>query len=289
MAHGEGFIRFHQLTSGYDKPLQSIIYEKIQLYYEHFHPDFVFKYGDSDYVGQNIVRHSINGIGLFYRWLFPFFVIGIFVALGLFFTHPEKRKQITLVIAILIIYPLGTLVSNAQTPYATRSFIGVLPYTLLTGCGLYVLTQIPRFIKIGPQFMLSFFLSLLILFPQMYYTHRFTSLMNTYMNRAYGYNGFQWGVAEIIGYYVGHQREFDALLLDEGMDGKDAYIRFYTKGKCSACYTNNDSIPQSAKRILIATSPDYENKFKDRYSLSKETSIVYNGRAVFSLMRGVRP
>ena len=258
MASGAGFSRFNQVSRKTD------LRSGLSLYLKHFEPKFVFFYGDADYPGQQIIRHSVSGMGLFYKWQLPFFAAGL---LFLIFVSKAQKDARNLVFLMLALYPLGTVVSDAMTPYATRSVIGVVPYTLLVSYGIW------RFYRVLTFMPLKLVFVLVVGLASVFYLNRFWSLYKTYENRAYGYSGFQYGAREVVQFFM--SRGDSIKILDGGFDGKQAYLNFYSKGSCEGCYASDPNYEDSSVKKLIAVSVDNLDAFNSRYEGLVVKKIYY--------------
>ena len=92
---------------------------------EHFHPDFLFVTGDRFEIMQPI------GQGEFGWHLMPAMVAGlVFLVLGL-----RKRRAARVLLALLIAYPAGDVISRYLSVHSLRSAPGVPALALLAGWG----------------------------------------------------------------------------------------------------------------------------------------------------------
>lgn len=255
LVSGQGLIRFNSVS--FTKKHNNLLSDSVSLYLKHFEPKFVFILGDSDYPGQQTVRHSINGIGLFYKWQLPFFILGLGFLIS---ANKEKYDAKIVILLMLLLYPLGTVISDAITPYATRSVIGILPYSLLIALGIYKTYDV---IKNKP---LKMILAAAIIFASTFYLNRFLMLSKAYLNRAYGYAGFQYGAREVIEYFMKTEAIYPIKILDGGFDGKQAYIDFYSLGKCNSCHAGDPKPADQQVQKLIAVSVDNLTAFKEKYT-----------------------
>jgi len=284
MSSGKGFLRYQQVAI--DKEISSpsgLAQKAYQLYFEHFSFDFIFLKGDSDFDGQLSNRHSVNGLGLLYKWQLPFWVLGIFFLLvqkNLNFAH--KKWAILL---MLLLFPLGSVLSDAKTPYATRSIIGVVPYTLITAYGLYIAFN--RLTKLKNQIvkiMLSTLAVILVTFIASLFLNRFLNLYQAYINRAYGYIGFQYGSKQIVNYFLENNDKFQLKIIYSGFDGTDALLNFYGLENCKNCYKFDPKPCESDISKLIAVSVDNKSGFDKSYEATLKEVIFYpNGIKAFEI------
>ncbi len=92
-------------------------------YLEFFNYRFLFEHGDP------ITRHSVREFGELLPVYFPFLLVGIVAALL------RRDRFSKLVLWWLVVYPSGATMLT-EIPSATRAFIGVPAFCLLTGIGL---------------------------------------------------------------------------------------------------------------------------------------------------------
>lgn len=258
MTSGKGLARFNQIST------KNNFTGSLNLYLKHFDPKFVFILGDSDYPGQQIIRHSVSGMGLFYKWQLPFFVAGL---MFLIFAGKKEKEARSMVFLMLLLYPLGTVVSDATTPFATRSVIGVVPYSLVIAYGIYRVYKVLTFVPLKIAFVL------VISVASVFYLNRFWALYKTYENRAYGYAGFQYGAREIVEYFMSSDEKIK--IMDSGFDGGEAYLNFYSMGNCVGCYVSDPAYTDASVRKLIAVSVDNLDAFGSRYEGFVVKKIYY--------------
>lgn len=314
MSSGKGLLRYQQVAI--DKEISSpssLAQKAYQLYFEHFNFDFIFFKGDSDFDGQLINRHSVNGLGLLYKWQLPFWVLGVF------FLIIQKNQQFIhkkwMILLMLLLFPLGSVLSDAKTPYATRSIIGVVPYTLVTSYGIYIalmrLTKLknrfPRPKGRGPLFFTRFgfhslyeyrgflvqnkivkitwpLVVILVIFIASLFLNRFLNLYQAYINRASGYNGFQYGSKQIVNYFLENNDKYQVKIIHSGFDGTDAYLKFYGLGACRNCYQFDPEPCNSDAFKLIAVSADDKLGIDKSYNAALKKVIYYpDGKKAFEI------
>ncbi|MDO9027487.1 MAG: glycosyltransferase family 39 protein [Candidatus Roizmanbacteria bacterium] len=135
---GNGLARWQQVSIfnvHNINPWQKII----KSYLLHFSPDFLFLKEDIGMIGQFITRHSIKDFGEFYLWQAPF------ILLSIFYLIKKRRRIFYSIITILLIYPLSSALTTDVFPQATRSIIGIIPFTLFTGAGLIYFSNINNY------------------------------------------------------------------------------------------------------------------------------------------------
>src|SRR3989338_6250864 len=275
MSSGKGFLRYQQVAI--DKEISSpsgLAQKAYQLYFEHYNFDFIFLKGDSDFDGQLRNRHSVNGLGLLYKWQLPFWILGIFFLLAQKNLHFMQKKW--LILLMLLLFPLGSVLSDAKTPYATRSIIGVVPYTLITAYGLYIAFN--RLTKLKNQIVkitLRTLAVILVAFIASLFLNRFLNLYQAYINRAYGYIGFQYGAKQIVDYFLQNNDKYQVKIILSGFDRADALIKFYGLETCKNCYNFDPEPCNSDISKLIAVSVDNNQGFDRSYNATSKKVIYY--------------
>lgn len=280
---GKGLERFKQVSIINGEKLSvSLVIKTLHLYYNHYQPNFVFFTGDTGFPGQTNLRHSILGIGLMPKWQLPFFFLGLCLML----LSLKKNRKYQAVILMLLLYPLGSVMSNTQTPLATRSVIGVVPYTLIISHGLASFFSILNRMSIPNISKYGFAAVIFLLWG--FYLNRYLQLSKAYMNMAHGYAGFQYGAKEIVKYFQSRQNDYDALILGGGFDGGQAYIDFFSLGDCKKCYAGDLWREDSSRKKLIAVDPGEMEDFNQWYAGKTEKVIYYpDGREAFYLMSAI--
>lgn len=284
MSSGKGLARYRQVAFGKESNSHAELFQKgFRLYFSHFEPKFVFFKGDSDFPGQLINRHSVNGMGLFYKWQLPFWVLGIILLIFSKNNGFKYRKQ--LIFLMLILYPLGSVLSDAETPYATRSIIGIVPYSLITAYGLYMVLKFPtKLKKYGMKRTVFLATAIFITLASSFFLNRFLNLYQAYANRAHGYNGFQYGSKKIVEYFLQNNNKYNIKIIYSGFDRADAYINFYALENCINCFTFDPRPCDSGLVKLIAVSLDNKSEFGKRYeSMLKEIIYYPNGSKAFEI------
>ena len=284
MSSGKGLLRYQQVAI--DKEISSpsgLAQKAYQLYFEHYNFDFIFLKGDSDFDGQLSNRHSVNGLGLLYKWQLPFWILGIFFLLAQKNLHFMQKKW--LILLMLLLFPLGSVLSDAKTPYATRSIIGVVPYTLITAYGLHIVLK--RLTKLKNQIvkiMLRTLALILVAFIVSLFLNRFLNLYQAYINRAYGYIGFQYGSKQIVNYFLENNEKYQVKIIHSGFDGTDALLNFYGLENCKNCYKFDPKPCKGDVSKLIAVSVDNKSEFDKSYEATLKEVIFYpNGIKAFEI------
>lgn len=233
--NGTFFARWNQLS---DQNIKTTEFTKAYLNY--FSIDFLFKKGDIDFTGQGVTRHSVKGIGELYWFQLPLIIIFLF---SLFY-KPYRQSKI-FILLFLLIYPLGSTFASIN-PQASRSIIGVVPLTIASAYGFWILSKF----KI---------LKYLLIFLSLYGIYSFTNLYLDYPNYSSDFWGWQYGPKEIIPFYISQVNNYDQFCIEGVFNAPDTFVKFYDPqdkclGKCGFC---SPEINDPQKRQLFAISTDY--------------------------------
>ena len=241
MVSGEGFSRWKQVSVFKEKNCTQALKQIKDNYLSHFSLDFLFKKGDAGM--QAVSRHSVRGMGELYWFQLPLIVLGI---LG--FWRLKKYRELVLLLWWLVIYPLGSVLTQNTTPQTTRSIIGIIPFQILSAIGFCFVLNLfssyktsfrkmskntddrPCFWEAKFKILWSFLLVLSILFLTGLAGAEFARYLNLYFNDypnySSGYYGWQWGFREIMEDFS--QREnYDELLITHRFNMGEEILKFY--------------------------------------------------------------
>jgi hypothetical protein len=150
---------------------------------------------------------------------------------------------------------LGTALTTAVSPQANRSFIGVIPFQLLTAIGMFYLywrfKEVVRNGKVKAVF--NIVLSVLVVISLEQYVHRYFVEYPTY---AANFWGWQYGAREAVSYMVEHHVEYDELYLEPAFNAPHIFLSFYDpENICKNCFIGNpqESYKSSVKQLFIIT------------------------------------
>lgn len=269
ISSGKGFARFRQ-TSLFSSKIgpHEIVKKIIKLYLSHFSLNFLFKYGDSNFPGQFITRHSIVGIGELYWFQFPLLLIGIF-----YLWKRRKENNSLLIFFWLFIYPLGTVFTNAPGPQATRSIIGVVPFQIVSALGLQKLwILLERYPKTKSFFIILVITVFLFSFLYFLFCHQQYPLYSS------DYWGWQYGPREIIRYFKEVETNYDELIMSSNFNAGEIFFKFYYPEGCIKCRIGNITNYNPTKKQIFALSPhEIEN-----FTFKTQKVIYYpNGEIAF--------
>jgi len=133
----------------YNRPL-AIINTFTRIYLSFYSPDFLFLKGDPT------LRHSTGRFGIFYPFLLPFLVYGVF----LFFTKGERKTK-EMFLFWLLVSPIPAALTKGGDGYLLRVTYMLPPLTYLSALGL---VEFLKLFKSKLKIVLAIFLFLLFSF-----------------------------------------------------------------------------------------------------------------------------
>lgn len=271
-------IKNDKFTNVMKKNTIIIIYKK---YINHFSDDFLFNKGDTDFPGQFIRRHSIAGMGLLHPYQKIFILIGVIWLL--FYIVFKKRYELLLVVVLLLVFPVPDSLTNDNTPYATRSYLGIIPFHMLIIFGIYALYEL--LVKIKPQkkiIKFSFLISLSIIVAL-----SVNQLINNFNKNPLSTSdfwGWQYGSRDIVAYFSEHEKSYDDLIMIPAFNAPGIFFKFYAPNGCVKCKIGvPDNFYVSGKRQLFAVTPAYMASHPDYIYKPVKTIYYPNGNAAFIL------
>jgi len=214
--------------------MKSMLPKFTKKYAEHYSDEFLYTKGDADYPGQFIKRHSISGIGLLYPYQKLFLILGFLYA-GYIVV---KRKQMALlsVFFLFFLFPIPDSLTQDNTPFSTRSYLGVLPAHIFIAFGFYLVTKI--FLSYIPRYSRHFYIfvgytGILLTILSGFILYQFFRLNPLTTSDFWGW---QFGARDIMAYFVQHHYEYDELIMEPAFNGPKIFLKFYDpEGRCSRC------------------------------------------------------
>lgn len=180
-------------------------------YIEHFNGDFLFLSGDV------IQRNKVPETGLLYLFQVAIILIAL-VSLS------RDSKNANFVFLWLIVSPIAASLTF-QSPHALRAQNMVIPLTILSGYGLYVLEDNISKYKKKYLFVLFHILAGILLvwnlsgYIYQYYFH---------MAKSYPYSS-QYGVSELVDYIKENQHKYQKIYVTDSYDQPYVLFLFYLK------------------------------------------------------------
>lgn len=245
-----GWSRWSQVNIFSNPPKEiSIAKHIITNYLSHFSLDFLFFKGDTGMPGNFTTRHSVVGVGQLHMFQLPLLWIGLF--------HQILRgykKQLIFVIGYLLLYPLGNIFTVEISAQATRTAVGVIPLSILSGIGLSWIISLK-----SKQVILNIFKKVLIIgiiltsaigFLRIYY-YEYPKISSDFW-------GWQYGARGIVTYFVEQEARYDEMYMESAFNAPHIFFNFYAPGECEKCTLG---LPHErydvTKRQLFAVTPYY--------------------------------
>lgn len=258
MFSGDGFSRWNAVKG--DNNLSTIS----RKYLSYFSYDYLFSKGDIDYPGQFITRHSIHGLGQLFLFQLPLFLIGMF---ALFKNKYSWTTRLTLLFW-LILYPIPDVFTNQNSPYATRSIIGVVPFQIVSALGVFFITNL--FNKSRKLLMIVFTLVVSSNF------FIFLNLFQKYPLYSSDYWGWQSGPKQIMAYFLEHQSSYQQLCLEGQFNAPQIFLKFY------------DPENRCLDKCQICDHQSFDPSQKQLFAISHETYVKLGQQLNFSVSQVVR-
>lgn len=278
IADGTFSARINQVSIFSDPPKNETVLSHITTnYFRHFSMDFLFTKGDIDMPGQFITRQSIRGMGELYLFELPLILLGF---VYLFY----KQKKIGLFLLFwLLLYPTGSMFTTNESPYATRSIIGVIPLTLLSGVGLrYLFALIKRMGKFVYYPAVAVVCAVIVV-SFFWFAHLYFQEYPLYSSDFWGW---QYGAGPVVKYFVTHQKEYDDLALAGDFNAPEIFLKFYApNGECSKCKISSPAdIYDPTRKQLFAMTDDDINRARQFSYTTKDIIYYPDGKEAFRLV-----
>jgi len=235
------------------------------LYYRsYFTMPFLFEQGDNG----AITRHYLPGFGLLYRFPLPLLVLGFLGCL----LRPNREKVIGL--ALLALYPLAGALSD-YSPISTRTILGAIAFSLLTGYGLTTLFDwLRRLRRPYRQAAAGLLLAAVLVVASVSLSSYVSRYHTEYPKLSAGYWGWQAGPKEIVEYFVSVEDSYDMLVMDGEFNSPGMFFRFYAPNKCGRCVIGNTDRYNPRLRQLFALKP---KNLPSSYTYQPLHAVTYPG------------
>ncbi|MEA5533093.1 ArnT family glycosyltransferase [Crocosphaera sp. XPORK-15E] len=195
------------MTRANDVILSSNWLTIIKVYFSHFSPEFLFFKGDPN------PRHLPQHRGELYYFEM------ITIPLGLFYLIKEKRKENTIFLIWLILYPLPAALTSEI--HSLRAIIGAPLFAIISGYGLTKLFDLRLPYK---KSIINFIVLLIVSISFVFYSHRYFIDYPRWLSTAWLST-----MGEVITY--ADKTSSQCIVLDTNIYGEHIYILvpFYTK------------------------------------------------------------
>lgn len=209
--------------------------------------------------------------GEFYFFEFPLVLVGIYFL----YKRQRKSKVFYILLLWLLLFPIGSIVSADESPQATRSIIGVVPFTVFAAFGLWYLSDLWKRKLKHFYFLYPVMCSIIIFVSFVTYLYALVIKYPTYSS---DYWGWQFGPRAILSYFVAHKTEYDDLVMIPNFNAPEVFLKFYTQNTCPNCKLGTPSAAYDPKRRQIfAVTPDYMNSTKNTFVYKPIGAIDYPG------------
>jgi len=278
-----GFARWNQVNILSQPPQEGTVLKHIvDNYFSHFSLDFLFLKGDIDMPGQFITRHSVQGMGNLCLIQLPLII------LGFLYLFLKKAKRVFAIIVLwLVLYPIGSMFTIDKSAQATRSIIGVIPFQILSGIGLYYLMSLLAKLN-------KYLYTISIIDIGVIFIVSFMNYLNLYFVKYPLYSsdfwGWQYGPREIMRYFLTVKDQYDDLYMSGEFNAGHIFLSFYDpentcESKCKmGDFFREPRIYNPSKRQLFSLSPDYLSKSNFAKDFFVKKTIYYpNGNIAFQI------
>lgn len=275
-----GWARFAQVSIFAAPPEGQTVWQHIWTnYWSHASLAFLFTRGDTGMPGQPVTRHSVPGFGELLLVQLPPVVIGLAAA-------PRRPKRYAaLLLFWLLVYPTGSMLTTATSAQATRSIIGVIPFSILSALGLNTISHcLPRRRQRVGWLGLAFFVTL----NHVAYLDAF---FIRYPQQSADFLGWQYGMKALAQTCQDHT-EADACFLSYSFNAPETLLRFFQTqlSACPQCQIMDPSLPiDAAPRCLFLLSQDDIIDITDlnpQWTFSTDSTIPFpNGQPAFFVGR----
>lgn len=271
-----GLDRWQQVSIFSSPPKDETVLNHITAnYFGHFSADFLFLKGDIDMPGQFITRHSVRGMGELYLFQLPL------IAFGLFALLKRKHKAFSILFLWLIIYPVGSMFTYDNSPQATRSIIGVIPFQILSSIGAVYLLKIASKTKRTLYIASIGIASVIVLVSFVNYLSLY---FVSYPKYSSDFWGWQYGAGDIIQYFSAHEKNYDDLIMAPKFNESDIFFKFYAPDGCSNCKIGlPDNSYVKSRKQLFAITPEFITSHSDFIYSPVKTIYYPNGKLAFIL------
>lgn len=172
-------------------------------YLEHFWGEFLFLSGD------DIQRNKVPEFGQLYLFQFPLLLISLFAIV-------RKPKKWRVILAWLVISPIAASLTF-QSPHALRAQNMVIPLTIISAYGLYLLFRYK-----------NRYLNIIMLLILIWSAYRYFHQYHVHMAKTYPFSS-QYGVEEMVSYVNSRYDDVDEIYITDRYDQPYILYLFYTK------------------------------------------------------------
>lgn len=227
-------------------------------YFDHFHPNFLFLYGDGN------PKFSIRDVGQLYLWSLPFLLIGLFSLLR------EKTEVSLFLLFWLLVAPLPAATAR-ETPHALR-IENILPtFQIFTAFGVIVFYQWLKKQKKRFRYCLITAAAGLLIFNIAFYLH------NLFFHYPWEFSGeWQYGYKEAIEYISQVKDNYEKVVFTTALGRPYIYFLFYEQYPPEKFWQNSQVEKEAMGFINVHAF--------DKYQFQRNlTEIDSNGQTLYVL------
>lgn len=277
-------------TVGVDIKAKSFNINQIKLpsnffnkYLSHYSDAFLYKFGDTDFPGQFIRRHSVSGMGLFYPYQKWLILAGFFWLIYKIFR--TKDLNYIFILFLLLLFPLSDSLTGELTPYATRSYLGILPLNILNAFGIYSFFLLGKNIAILSTKKISFIFNLSLIIIIFLSTITLINNFQKNPNTTSDFWGWQYGPREIIAYFKTQSKNYDELYMTGSFNAPDVFLKFYDpERKCKNCFIGGIDRLNNNQKQLFALRVEEIKDLKINYKIKKIIHYPNKKRAFYIIV-----
>jgi len=285
----------------------------IQNYPKYYSFAFLFERGDWGLPGSYIQRHTVEGSGVLSWTALPFLLLGVlaFITLGRSGACGPGRRAFAPFVGLAFLVPLPDLVTTtvSQPPYSFSMFTGALLIPFVAAYGLEILRchrdrdvaatgtsandtrdlagspeQTDPLRRIWTEATSVRFITLMIVVSAVFFVF---STYARYPLVSSGFWGWQAGPREMIGYYLDHQAEYDAFLMEGTFNEPGIFLDFYIDdpvARAEASIGNPESLDLARRQLFGVSRETFETMLNPADWTVLETVSYPNAEVAFYLI-----
>ncbi len=235
----------------------------VEQYRSYFSLSYLFLDGDDG----PITRHYLPGAGHLHLVQLPLIAMGL---LGLVI-QPTREKM--LVLALLVLYPLGGALST-ESPISTRSILGTAALAIVSGYGLMVLVNgLASLNRPYNRVAVATTAGVVVALALVAFGGYLSKYHGEYREVSAGFWGWQSGPEEIVAHFESVEDEYDQLIMDGEFNAPRMFFRFYAPEGCEKCTIGGTALFDPNLRQLFALKP--HNIDSRSYNIVNKRIIEY--------------
>ena len=251
----------------------------VRQYLSHFSLSFLFFEGDQHF----ITRHYLPGAGHLHLVQLPL------ILFGLVDTVRKPSREKTLVLALLLLFPLGGALST-DSPVSSRSILGTAAMAILSGYGLLVLAGWAANLDYRYARTATAGTVVVAILLSFYAFGGYLDKYSDYPKLSADYWGWQDGPEEIIGYFESVEADYDQLIMTGEFNAPHMFFWFYAPEGCGKCIIGEADRFDPSQRQLFALKPHQIDTIEPFYDVQTKHTVEYpDGSVAFRLVEIEEP